>query len=251
MADDNVLMNEMSWTEVEEAQKERLIALLPVGTTEAHGPHLPVGTDTIIAVELARRGVKKLEERGLHALIAPPVTFSVSELGAEFPGTISLPAETVVALVRDLCIELSKKFRAVAIVNVNQEAAHMGALKKAVEEANGRGASACLTDFAKKRWVDQLGEAFAAGDHGGSFQTSLMMVAAPDQVRERERISLPPMDGLAAALKKGAKTFAEAGGEDAYFGDPTDASSEAGEASFEALAGILGLAVAEYVGSKA
>ena len=48
-------------------------------------------------------------------------------------------------------------------------------------------------------------------------------------VRERERISLPPMDGLMAALKKGAKTFAEAGGEDAYFGDPTAASAEDGE----------------------
>ena len=248
---DNVLMNEMSWTEVEEAQKERLIALLPVGTTEAHGPHLPVTTDTMIAVELARRGVKKLEARGLHALIAPPVTFSVSLLGAEFPGTVSLPAETVIALVRDLCVALSKNFRAVALVNVNQEPAHIEALKKAVEEANAAGGSACLTDFAKKRWVDQLGEAFAAGDHGGSFQTSLMMAAAPDHVRERERISLPPMDGLAEPLKKGAKTFAEAGGEDAYFGDPTAASAENGEAMFEALSEILGLAVAEYVGSKA
>ena len=134
---------------------------------------------------------------------------------------------------------------------MNQEPAHIEALKKAVEEANTAGASACLTDFAKKRWVDQLGEAFSAGDHGGSFETSLMMAAAPDQVRERERISLPPMDGLAAPLKKGAKTFAEAGGEDAYFGDPTAASTENGEAMYEALAGILGLAVAEYVGSKA
>ena len=149
MADDNVLLNEMSWTEVEEAQKERLIALLPVGTTEAHGPHLPLTTDTIIAVELARRGVKKLEERGLHGLIAPPVTFSVSALAADFPGTFSLPAETVEALVRDLCIALSKKFRAVALVNVNQEPGHIEVLKKAVEEANAAGASACLTDFAK------------------------------------------------------------------------------------------------------
>ena len=56
-------------------------------------------------------------------------------------------------------------------------------------------------------------------------------------VRERERISLPPVDGLMAALKKGAKTFAEAGGEDAYFGDPTAASSEDGESHFEALGG--------------
>jgi len=248
---ENVLMNEMSWTEVEEAIKARPIALLPVGTTEAHGPHLPVTTDTIIAVALARRGVKKLEERGLHALIMPPVTFSVSELAAEFPGTVSLPEETVVALVRDLSVALSKKFRAVAIVNVNQEKVHIDALKKAVAAANEAEAKVCLTDFAKKRWVDQLGEAFAAGDHAGSFQTSLMMAAAADQVRERERISLPPMDGLAAALKKGAKTFAEAGGEDAYFGDPTAANADQGEATFEALAGILGLDVAEYVGSKA
>jgi creatinine amidohydrolase len=248
---DNVLMNEMSWTEVEEALKERPIALLPVGTTEAHGPHLPVTTDTIIAVALAQRGVKKLEERGLHALIMPPVTFSVSELGAEFPGTVSLPRETVVTFVRDLCVALSTRFRAIALVNVNQERAHFEALKQAVEGASEGGAKACLTDFAKKRWVDQLGEAFAAGDHGGTFQTSLMMAAAPEQVRERERISLPPMDGLAAGLKKGAKTFAEAGGEDAYFGDPTAASAEQGEAHFEALSEILALDVAEYVGSKA
>jgi creatinine amidohydrolase len=248
---DNVLMNEMSWTEVEEALKERPIALLPVGTTEAHGPHLPVTTDTIIAVELAKRGVKKLEERGLHALIMPPVTFSVSELAAEFPGTVSLPKETVVALVRDLCVALQKRFRAIALINVNQEQAHIEALKQAVEEAGKADVKARLTDFAKKRWVDQLGEAFAAGDHGGSFQTSLMMASVPDQVRERERISLPPMDGLAAGLKKGAKTFAEAGGEDAYFGDPTAASAEQGESYFEALSEILALDVAEYVGSKA
>jgi creatinine amidohydrolase len=249
---ENVLMNEMSWTEVEEALKEhRPIALLPVGTTEAHGPHLPVTTDTIIAVALARRGVTKLEERGLHALIVPPITFAVSQLGAEFPGTVSLPPETAIALVRDVCIGLSKSFRAIALVNVNQEPANIEALKKAVEEANKGGASVCLTDFAKKRWVEQLGEAFSAGDHGGSFETSLMMAAAADQVREKERISLPPMDGLAAALKKGAKTFAEAGGEDAYFGDPTAASAEEGETMFEALSGILGLAVAEYVASKA
>jgi creatinine amidohydrolase/Fe(II)-dependent formamide hydrolase-like protein len=78
-----------------------------------------------------------------------------------------------------------------------------------------------------------------------------MMACAADRVREKERISLPPMDGLTAALKKGAKTFVEAGGEDAYFGDPTAASAEEGETLFEALAEILALSVAEHVGSKA
>jgi creatinine amidohydrolase len=78
-----------------------------------------------------------------------------------------------------------------------------------------------------------------------------MMAAAPDMVRERERISLPPMDGLLAAIKKGAKTFSEAGGEDAYFGDPTAASVEEGESSYEAMVEILRLSVMEHLGSKA
>jgi creatinine amidohydrolase len=248
---ENVLMPEMTWTEVENALKERPIALLPVGNTEAHGPHLPLAADTVIAVETARRTAVKLKKRSLHALIAPPITFCVSELGADFPGTVSLPADTAVALVRDVSIALARKFRAVALVNVNQEAANIEALKRAAEEAKKAGAGVCFTDLAKKRWSDRLGAAFNAGDHGGSFETSLMMACAADGVREKERISLPPMDPLGPALKKGAKTFAEAGGEDAYFGDPTAASAEEGETHLETLADILTLSIMEYLGSKA
>jgi len=248
---ENVLMPEMSWTEVEQALKERPIALLPVGNTEAHGPHLPVAADTVIAIEAARRTALKLKKRGLHALIAPPITFCVSELGAEFPGTVSLPPDTAVALVRDVSVALAKKFRAVALVNVNQEAANIEALKRAAEEAKKAGAGVCFTDLAKKRWSDRLGPAFNAGDHGGSFETSLMMACARDRVREKERISLPPMDPLGPALKKGAKSFVEAGGEEAYFGDPTAASAEEGETHLETLADILTLSIMEYLGSKA
>jgi creatinine amidohydrolase len=248
---ENVLMPEMSWTEVEHALKERPIALLPVGNTEAHGPHLPVATDTVIAIEAARRTAVKLKKRGLHALIAPPITFCVSQLGADFPGTVSLPADTAVALLRDVSLGLAKKFRAVAFVNVNQEAANIEALKRAAEEAKKAGAGVCFTDLAKKRWSDRLGQAFNAGDHGGTFETSLMMACAADKVREKERISLPPMDPLGPALKKGATTFAEAGGEDAYFGDPTAASAEEGETHLETLADILTLSIMEYLGSKA
>ena len=59
------------------------------------------------------------------------------------------------------------------------------------------------------------------------------------------------MDPLGPALKKGAKSFVEAGGEEAYFGDPTAASAEEGEAHFETLADILTLSIMEYLGSKA
>jgi creatinine amidohydrolase len=248
---DNVLMSEMTWTEVEQAMKDRPVALLPVGATEAHGPHLPVSTDSVIATEMARRSAVKLKERGISSLIVPPVNFTVAEFGDSFPGTISLPTETAQALLRDLCVVLARKFRAVAIVNIHLEPQHMEGVKKAVDEAKKAGANVCFTDVTKKRWADTLGEAFLAGDHAGAFETSLMMAAAPQVVREKARISLPPMDPLMPALKKGAKTFAEAGGEDAYFGDPTAATAEEGEVLFEALSEILTLSVMEHLGSKA
>jgi creatinine amidohydrolase len=248
---DNIVIPDMTWTEVDEALKERPVAILPVGATEAHGPHLPLCTDTVIAVAMAKRGAAKLKEHGIHALILPPVCFTVAEFGVAFAGTLSLPPDTVVALIRDVCIAAAKRFRAVALANIHLEPQHVECLKRAVEEARKAGASVCYADITKKRWAELLGEPFQKGDHAGAFETSLMMAAAPELVRERERISLAPVEGLMTGLKKGAKTFAEAGGEDAYFGDPTAASAEDGESYFEALAEALTVSIMEHLGSKA
>ena len=248
---DQIEMSQMTWTEVDEAMKDRPVALLPVGATEAHGPHLPVCADTVIATEMARRGAAKLREQGVPALILPPVNFTVADFGADFAGTLSIPPETSVALLRDVCLAATRKFRAVALVNVHLEARHVESLKAAVEAAKKAGASVCWVDITKKRWAEMLGEAFAKGDHAGAFETSLMMAAAPAMVRERERISLPPMDGLMGPLRKGAKTFAEAGGEDAYFGDPSAASADEGDHLYEALAEALAVSIMEHLGSKA
>ena len=248
---ENIVMSEMTWTEIDEAMKERPVALVPVGAIEAHGPHLPVATDTRIAQEMAKRGAAKLKENGVPCMILPPVEFTVAEFGADFAGTLSLPPETATALLRDVAIVAAKKFRAVAFVNIHLEPKHVECLKKAVDEATQAGAKACWADITKKRWAELMGEAFLLGDHAGAWETSLMMAAAPDQVRDAVRRNLPPLDGILPALKKGAKTFVEAGGEDAYFGDPTAASAEDGESAFEALAEVLTVSVMEHLGSKA
>jgi creatinine amidohydrolase len=248
---DDILVPEMTWTEIQDALKDRPVAIVPVGPTEAHGPHLPVSTDSVLATEMARRGAAKLLEHGVPSLIMPAVAFTVADYGADFPGTLSLPPETTVALLRDVALAAGKKYRAVAFANVNMEPRHLECLKKGIEEARKAGASVCYADLTKKRWAELLGDDFAKGDHGGAFETSLMMAAAPEMVRERERISLAPMESLSAAFKKGAKNFTEAGGEDAYFGDPTAASAEDGEGYFEALAEALAWSIMEHLGSKA
>jgi len=179
------------------------------------------------------------------------VSFTVADFGAAFAGTITLPPETAVALLRDLAVSVSRQFRCVAFANIHLEPKHLECLKRAVDEAKKAGASVCFADITKKRWAELMGEAYQQGDHAGAFETSLMMAAAPDMVRERERISLPPTEGLLTAIKKGATTFAEAGGEDAYFGDPTAASADEGESHFEALAEALSVSIMEHLGSKA
>jgi len=203
---ENIVMSELTWTEVDEAIKDRPVALVPVGSTEAHGPHLPVSTDTVIAQEIARRGAAKLKEHGISCLILPPVSYTVAELAADFPGTLSLPPDTVAAFLRDLALATSKRFRAIAFINVHLEPKHVECLKKAVEEAKKAGANVCFTDITKKRWAELLGKVF--------------------------------LD-------------AEAGGEEAYFGDPTAASIEDGETAFEGLVEILRVSVMETLGSKA
>src|SRR5262245_3983757 len=248
---EHIVMSEMTWTEVDDALKERPVALLPVGAVEAHGPHLPLSADTVIATEMARRGARKLKEHGIPSLILPPVDFTVADFGVDFAGTISVSPETAVALLRDVTVAAAKRFRCVGLANIHLEPKHVECVKRALEEATKAGASACYADLTKKRWAELMGAVFQAGDHAGAWETSLMMSAAPAQVRERERISLAPMEGLMPALKKGAKSFVEAGGEDAYFGDPTAASAEDGENYFEALAEVLCVSVMEHLGSVA
>jgi creatinine amidohydrolase len=248
---DHVVLSEMTWTEVDDLMKERPVALVPVGATVAHGPHLPLNTQAVIATEMAKRGAAKLKERGIHSLVLPPVTFGVADMGADLAGTLSLPSATALALLRDVAVAAAKKFRAVTFVNLHFEPAHLDCLKKAVEEAKKAGVNVGYTDITKKRWEDLIDHSVQNGDHGGAFETSLMLAAAPDTVRDSVRRSLPPVDGLAEALKKGAKTYAEAGNEDGYFGDPTAATAEDGETYFDGLAEILAVSTMEQLGSKA
>jgi creatinine amidohydrolase/Fe(II)-dependent formamide hydrolase-like protein len=248
---ENLAVSDMTWTETEEVLKDRPVGLLPLGSTQAQGPHLPLCADTLVAIEMARRGAAKLRERSIPSLILPPISYGVAGLTTGIPGTIGLPPEAATAFLRDLAIAAGPQFRTVALVHLNVEPVHVECVRKAVEEARKTGASVCHTDFTKKRWAEMLGETFMAGEHAGSVVTSIMMAFAGDRVRDSVRISLPPVEGVQAALKKGAKSLVDAGAEDGYYGDPTAASREDGETYLESLAEVVSMTVMESLGSKA
>jgi creatinine amidohydrolase len=173
----------------------------------------------------------------------------VTDFSADFPGTISIRRETATALIGDVCLSLYKQgARLVAIANSHLEPEHVASINDAVEFVRQEtGKTVVFPDKRKKRWAETLTEEFRRGDcHAGSYETSLVMAARPELVREQIRKSLEPVPiSIARKIKDGAETFREAGGHAAYFGDPQAASREDGEASYEALANMIVTAVIE------
>src|SRR5215475_14869572 len=115
-------------------QPEPCALILPVGSTEAHGPHLPLSADVIIAEEMAARAARTLESRGELALTLPPLAYSVTDFSEGFTGSVSIRAETAMALASDILLSLIKQgFRRIAIANAHLEPAHIATLRAACE----------------------------------------------------------------------------------------------------------------------
>ncbi|MGI8857962.1 MAG: creatininase family protein [Thermomicrobiales bacterium] len=242
---------ELTWPEAREAFAAGAVAILPVGATEAHGPHLPLDTDVQIAVGTADRTAARLAAEGTLSLVLPPLAYGVSFVGTSFAGTLPVSVETMTAVVRDVLAGLDRYgCTAAVIVNSHLEPAHAEALNAGIaraEAATGNRMRAVFPDLRDVRWSAYLSEEFRRGArHAGAYETSLMLVEAPEDVRESERQALPPVwIDLPGKLRAGAKTFAEAGAALGYFGDPATATVAEGEAMFDALATIYVTALRE------
>jgi creatinine amidohydrolase len=239
----------LTWKEAREAITRGAVFILPVGSTEAHGPHLPLATDVIISLEMSRRAAQKLEVQNINAFVLPPIAYSVTDFSADFAGTISIRKETAAALIRDICVSLyNQGAKLVAIANSHLEPEHIWSINEAirqVEQETGR--AVAFPDKRRRRWAATLTEEFRRGDcHAGSYETSLVMAARQELVREDARENLERVSiSIADKIREGARTFNEAGGTEAYFGNPREASMEEGESSYEALSDMIVAAVVE------
>src|SRR5918911_2725947 len=99
-------LERMTYPRVEELAARTDLALLPVGPPEAHGPHLPIGTDLIAACELCTRAARQLGARSIECIIAPPLPYCLAEVASPFPGTITVRAEVVADFVGGIFFQL-------------------------------------------------------------------------------------------------------------------------------------------------
>ena len=242
---------QLTWEEVRDLDREHTLVVLPVGAIEAHGPHLPLDTDVVIAAAMARAGARKLAARGRVVVILPALAYTAASFGAAFHGTLSVSAITVTALIVDVARSLSHQgFRLLALANVHLDPEHVTALNEAVKVAQAdRLLPIIFPDLTRKPWGTRLGEEFKSGAcHAGRFETSIVLREQADAVRDEVRQSLAPNpQSLSQAIKAGKRTFEAAGGPRAYFGDPAAATADEGARLIDALGAILEEAVSAEI----
>jgi creatinine amidohydrolase len=222
------------------ADERRTVLLLPLGATEAHGPHAPLETDTIISRGICERTARRLEgDPDVRALVLPPLPYGVTRYGAAFAGGVSISEETLGALVVEICRSLAAQgFRRIVLVNNHLEPEQVHTLRGAVETLGG---AVRLFDLTRRQVAKRLTEEFRFGScHAGRYETSLVLADEPGLVRRERMQSLESkMIDMPAAIAAGQTDFMTMGMDRAYCGAPAEATAEEGERTFETLTELL------------
>jgi creatinine amidohydrolase len=218
------------WTDLEDGSG--LLLVVPVGATEQHGPHLPMTTDTDIAVALAAALDR---ERG-DVVVAPPVAFGSSGEHQGFPGTLSIGREATELLLVELGRSATDTFRRVLFVSThggNVEAVN-AAMRRLRQE--GRDVRAWSPG-----WEGDL--------HAGHVETSVMLVLAPDAVRAASvvRGETAPLPEILPRMRVEGVAGVSASG---VLGDATTATAAAGRTLLRRASADLAATVEAWLRSS-
>ena len=211
--------------EVGELAAAGALLAVPVGATEQHGPHLPLCTDTDLAVALCAR----LAAARPGVLVAPPLAYGGSGEHEDFPGTLSIGTEAVELLLVELGRSATRTFSRVLLVSTH------GGNADAVRRAERR-------LRAESRDVRAWLPIWEGDAHGGRAETSLELALAPDRVRpgRAEAGNTRPLTELMPELRRSGVRAVSPNG---VLGDPAGASAAEGAALLARLGADLLAAV--------
>lgn len=204
------------------------MAVLPVGSFEQHGPHLPLATDTLIACEIARRCAEAYD-----LLLLTPVCFSCSHEHGAFAGTVSVSASTLTKIVEDVVSDLSRQGVSKLVV-INGHGGN-NVLSNVVQQANTDRRTVLLYPTSHHWNLARTAagcETNAHEDmHAGEAETSILLALAPEMVRPGWEKADHEVDDRSLLTLVGMRGFTETG----VIGRPSLASAPKGVALIEAL----------------
>ena len=175
-------LHEIIGFEAADHYKNAYVALIGLGSCEYHGPHAPLGTDTIIAQEIVKRTADQLNKEGLTTVVVPQIPFGYSILHETFPGTISISNETLTALLKEIFEGLWRNgVNFIMIVNPhdgNAPAVDLASYEFRAKHPEVMIASCTYWDLTRGvKAVDDLyaKDPFKGKGHGGTEEMALVM----------------------------------------------------------------------------
>ena len=229
--------------------------MLPLGAIEAHGPHLPLGADVVIAEAMARAGAEQLSARGFAVVLLPVLPVAPAPFAAGFSGTLDVAPSVTTAAIVGIARSLARHgVRTLVVANAHHDPSHVAAIREAVTQMDAEQPNLVIfPDLTRRRWASRLTDEFQSGAcHAGRYESSVVLAEAPESVASDVMHTLPPNErSLVTAIARGDRTFDEAGGPDAYFGAPADATAGEGREIIERLGRIVADAVTETLGTHA
>lgn len=218
-------LGDLTWPAV---PAERILAL-PLGSTEQHGPHLPLSTDADVAAALCAALASARDD----VVVAPVLPYGASGEHQDFPGTVSIGTAALTHVLVELGRSASASFSRLLVVS-----GHGGNL------AAVRSALATLT--AESRDVLAWFPRWSGDAHAGFVETSLQLYLSAERVALADAAAgaVAPLAELMPALRSGGVRSVSPNG---VLGDPAGASAESGQEIFEGLAADLVTAVAAWV----
>lgn len=234
-----VLLEEMSWTETKEFLPNVKVAIVPVGATEQHGPHLPHMVDAALVSRVAKQTAEKLYPK---AIVTPTLQVGISYHHLLFSGSLTISEDTMIRW----CHDIAESLKHHGIDFVFFLSGHWGnaaALKIATREIREKLNIKTITLGYWEVYPDEHRDIVEDGeipDHGCEFETSLMMAVREELVKKNWRRP-PDAYGLE---KKMAYLFAAADEQNPIFGhskdglifgNPEKATREKGEKMFDVI----------------
>jgi creatinine amidohydrolase len=211
------------WPRLESRQ---VLLLVPVGSVEQHGPHLPLATDSVIAAAVTRAAAERIAAEGVDVLVTSTVDFGASGEHEGFPGTVSIGHDALFAVLTELGRSACRWAR--GVIFVNGHGGNAPTLSKAVELLRYEGRAVAWTSC-------DLPDADA---HAGDTETSLMRHLAPWSVRA-DRMEKGPTAQLSELMPRLAAEGVRSVSANGVLGDPTRSSAERGRRLFDRLVATL------------
>ena len=183
----------MTWVDAQEAFSSGKVALIPLGSTEQHGPHNPVGTDWIVPRYIA----SKIGQRSPSVFITPVLPFGYADYHSDFPGTISISEETLYHVLSDITESLARH-GVTHFIFLDGHGGNAHSCDRVCYDLRRRGLLGATI-----LWWDVIGvldSSHSPAGHGDWVETAMTMAAVPQAVR-MERATPPPAKPLSADLR--------------------------------------------------